>query len=135
MFRKEVTWKGYLKGKIKYKKDKITSVKRVIFIEKNNIFEPNNICLIISKIILNLIFALIFFKSMAHINILLFSVLSNVYLLSKRVYSIEYKPLGGWGTSIIKFVIYFSKGIEKGSAFCSNILSYIFNKIFWNNLI
>ena len=108
----------------------MTSVKRVILIEKNNIFEPNNICLITSKIILKFILLLIFFKSIAEINILLFSVLYKVYLLSKRVYSIEYKPLGGWGTSIIKFVIYFSRGIEKGYAFCSNILSYIFNNIF-----
>ena len=85
-------------------------------IEKNNILEPNNICFITSKIIFNLILLLIFFKSIAHIKILLFCVPSKIYLLSKRVYSIEYNPRGGCGTSIIKFKIYFSIGILKGLA-------------------
>ena len=75
MWRKEVTWNGYLKGKTKFKNDKIVSVKVFTFNEKNKIFEPNKICLIVSNLQIKLKFLLNLLRSISEINNLLFSVL------------------------------------------------------------
>ena len=56
-------------------------------------------------------FLFIFLKLTSPICNLLFSKLVKVNKSSIKVYWIEYKPLGAIGTSNIKLVISFSKGI------------------------
>ena len=56
-------------------------------------------------------FLFIFLKLTSPICNLLFSEFVKVNISSTKVYCIEYKPLGAIGTSIIKFVIIFSRGI------------------------
>ena len=76
-----------------------------------NILEPSNICFNPSIIVSNPNFLFIFLKLISANCNLLFSIFFKVKASSVSIYCIEYKPLGEIGTSIIKLVITFSKGI------------------------